>query len=46
VLYSARDAIAAGFAASVVLDACRGIDVDGSLARALDEMRQAGVVLI
>ncbi|HTW52882.1 MAG TPA: bifunctional nicotinamidase/pyrazinamidase [Stellaceae bacterium] len=46
VLYSALDAVAAGFAASVVRDACRGIDVDGSLARALDEMRQAGVVLI
>jgi nicotinamidase/pyrazinamidase len=46
VLYSALDAVAAGFAASVVLDACRGIDVDGSLARALGEMRQAGVVLI
>jgi nicotinamidase/pyrazinamidase len=46
VLYSALDAVTAGFAASVVLDACRGIDVDGSLARALGEMRQAGVVLI
>jgi nicotinamidase/pyrazinamidase len=43
--YSALDARAAGFAATVVLDACRGIDVDGSLARALDAMRQAGVEL-
>ena len=46
VLYSALDAIAAGFQAKVVLDACRGIDVEGSLARSLDEMRQAGVMLI
>ena len=46
VLYSALDARAAGFAASVVLDACRGLDVDGSLGRALDAMREAGVALI
>jgi nicotinamidase/pyrazinamidase len=46
VLYSALDAVAAGFAATVVLDACRGIDVDGSVIRALDEMRRAGVTLI
>jgi nicotinamidase/pyrazinamidase len=45
VLYSALDAVAAGFAATVVLDACRGIDRDGSIARALDEMREAGVTL-
>jgi nicotinamidase/pyrazinamidase len=45
VLYSALDARAAGFAATVVLDACRGLDVDGSLARALDEMRAVGVEL-
>jgi nicotinamidase/pyrazinamidase len=43
VLYSALDARAAGFAATVALDACRGIDIDGSLARALEEMRAAGV---
>lgn len=46
VLYSALDAVAAGFAASVVLDACRGIDVGGSLRRALDAMRAAGVTLL
>jgi nicotinamidase/pyrazinamidase len=46
VLYSALDAVIAGFATSVVLEACRGIDVDNSLARALDEMRAAGVQLI
>jgi nicotinamidase/pyrazinamidase len=46
VLYSALDAVAAGFATTVVLDACRGIDRDGSIARALDEMRAAGVTLV
>lgn len=46
VLYSALDAVAAGFATSVLLDACRGIDVDGSLGRGLDEMRAAGVGLL
>jgi nicotinamidase/pyrazinamidase len=46
VLYSALDARAAGFAATVVLDACRGLDVDGSLARAIEEMRAAGVGLV
>ena len=46
VLYSALDAREAGFAASVVLDACRGIDVEGSLARAIDAMRAAEVTLV
>ena len=45
VLYSALDAREAGFEAAVVLDACRGIDVNGSIGRAVDEMRQAGVTL-
>lgn len=46
VLYSALDAVGAGFSATVMLDACRGIDRDGSIARALDEMRAAGVALL
>jgi nicotinamidase/pyrazinamidase len=46
VLYSALDARAAGFATRVALDACRALDVDGSLGRALDEMRAAGVVFV
>ncbi len=45
VLYSALDAAEAGFAATLVLDACRGIDREGSLAQALDRMRGAGVAL-
>jgi nicotinamidase/pyrazinamidase len=46
VLYSALDARAAAFETRVVLDACRGLDADGSLGRALDEMRRAGVRLL
>ena len=46
VLYSALDAAAAGFEVEVALGACAGIDVDGSLARALAAMREAGVRLI
>lgn len=45
VLYSALDAQAAGFEVAVELPACRGIDADGSLARALAAMREAGVRL-
>jgi nicotinamidase/pyrazinamidase len=43
VAYSALDAIRQGFAATVLDDACRAIDLDGSLDRAMGEMRQAGV---
>ena len=46
VLYSALDAAAAGFRPRVAVDACRGLDADGSLARALAEMRAAGVELV
>jgi nicotinamidase/pyrazinamidase len=45
VFYSALDARELGFEAAVALEACRGIDLDGSLARALAAMREAGVVL-
>lgn len=45
VFYSALDARAAGFAATVILDASRAIDLGGSLARALAAMREAGVAL-
>jgi nicotinamidase/pyrazinamidase len=45
VLYSALDARAAGFAVEVVTEACRGLDLDGSLARALQAMTEAGVTL-
>jgi nicotinamidase/pyrazinamidase len=46
VMYSALDARAAGFNAVVVLDACRAIDLDGSLAAAIERMQVAGVQLI
>ena len=46
VYFSAIDARKAGFEAGVVLEASRAIDVDGSLARALDAMREAGVSFV
>jgi len=46
VAYSAIDAARLGFGVTVRLDACRAIDLDGSLAAALDQMRAAGVVLV
>jgi nicotinamidase/pyrazinamidase len=46
VLFSAIDGREAGFAVSVVASACRGIDVDGSLDRALRSMSEAGVTLL
>jgi nicotinamidase/pyrazinamidase len=46
VFYSAIDGRAAGFEVSVAASACRGIDVDGSLGRALRSMSEAGVILL
>jgi len=43
VAYSALDAVRLGFAATVLEDACRAIDLDGSLAEAMAEMTRAGV---
>jgi nicotinamidase/pyrazinamidase len=45
VLYSAIDGRKAGFAVEVVTSACRGIDHDGSLERAISTMSEAGVTL-
>jgi nicotinamidase/pyrazinamidase len=45
VAWSALDAARLGFAVTVRLPACRAIDMDGSLAAALDRMRAAGVAL-
>jgi len=45
VAYSAIDAARLGFGVEVRLDACRAIDLDGSLATALADMRAAGVTL-
>lgn len=46
VAWSAMDARAAGFECVVLQDACRSIDVSGSLAMALSDMQQAGVLLV
>jgi nicotinamidase/pyrazinamidase len=46
VFFSAIDAREAGFETSIVLEASRGIDIDGSLARALTAMRDAGIELL
>ena len=43
VLWSALDARAAGFEATVIEDACRAIDLNGSLDAAWDAMNAAGV---
>ena len=43
VAWSAQDARAAGFEATVIEDACRAIDLNGSLARAWADMAAAGV---
>jgi len=45
VAYSAEDARREGFSAIVVEDACRGIDLDGSLAASMSRMQRAGVVI-
>ena len=45
VAYSSLDAVRSGFKATVLLDACRAIDLGGSLAAMKDEMAKAGVTL-
>ena len=45
VAYSALDAARLGYRVTVLLDACRAIDLNGSLAQALADMRAAGVAL-
>jgi nicotinamidase/pyrazinamidase len=45
VAYSAEDARREGFAVTVIEDACRAIGLDGSLERAMETMRAAGVAV-
>lgn len=45
VAYSALDAVEQGFETTVRLDACRAIDLGGSLETMLGKMRDAGVTL-
>ncbi|MGA8314559.1 MAG: isochorismatase family protein, partial [Bradyrhizobium sp.] len=46
VAWTALDARKAGFDAFVIEDACRGIDTQGSLAKAWADMAKAGVMRI
>ncbi|GKX33174.1 MAG: nicotinamidase [Rhizobiaceae bacterium MnEN-MB40S] len=46
VYYSATDAIKEGFAVVLVTDACRHIDLDGSLAAAMADMKEKGVKFV
>lgn len=46
VAFSALDAVSHGFQVRVRLDACRGIDIDGSMNAMLEEMQKVGVELI
>jgi nicotinamidase/pyrazinamidase len=43
VAWSALDARRFGFEAAVIEDACRGIDLNGSVAKAWADMKAAGV---
>ncbi|SDG46983.1 bifunctional nicotinamidase/pyrazinamidase [Pelagibacterium luteolum] len=43
VAFSAIDAVKQGFSASVALEACRGIDMDGSVDAMIARMKAAGV---
>jgi CO/xanthine dehydrogenase FAD-binding subunit len=45
VAWTAQDARKLGFQAVVIEDACRAIDLEGSLARAIEQMQAAGVRL-
>ena len=45
VAFSALDARLLGFEVRVAMDACRGIDLDGSMVAMLTKMRDAGVVM-
>lgn len=46
VAYSALDAVREGFAVTVAMNACRAIDLGGSLARMTERMKAAGVRLV
>ncbi len=46
VYYSAMDALKSGFGATLVTDACRAIDMDGSLDAAMKSMTEAGVKIV
>jgi len=43
VRYSAEDARKAGFEVAVIEDACRGIDIDGSMAATHQSLKSLGI---
>lgn len=45
VRFSAEDAIRQGFSTTVLLEGCRGIDLDGSVDTAINSLRDSGVVI-
>ena len=45
VRFSAEDAVSQGFDTTVLLNGCRGIDLDGSVDAAINSMRDTGVVI-
>lgn len=45
VAFSALDAVSQGFETTVLLDACRGIDMGGSVAMMTERMEKAGIKL-
>ena len=47
VFYSAMDAVRLGFRASIVIDACRGVDAPkGNIEKSLKEMKKHGIALL
>ncbi|MGY4595540.1 nicotinamidase-related amidase [Bradyrhizobium sp. GM22.5] len=46
VRFSADDARKAGFEVAVIEDACRGIDLDGSVAATHQSFRERGISLV
>jgi nicotinamidase/pyrazinamidase len=46
VAYSALDSVGRGFTTNIRLDACRGIDLGGTIATMMSEMKAAGVKLL
>ena len=46
VYFTAQDSIKCGYDTYVVLDACRGVDYEGSLDKALSHMKNIGVKII
>jgi nicotinamidase/pyrazinamidase len=47
VYYSAMDALKFGFTTSVIIDACRGIDMPaGTVTKLVNEMRNAGIQIV